>query len=212
MVCRACIPSYSQSLKRPASNAISPGVSTPRALSPRSMGDDAPRPRSSSQPPPAKSVQFNLGSRAGSDTSSPNRRHHPRRGKINGDHEADVDSDATLDGHNHHRQQHASVPTVGGPSTHQHHRNRRHHKHRSSDKHTRSRDPSPAGSDSTIDLPERFDEHGRPKDEHSTDPLVETIQGLFSGRGGAGDIFKNLTDGLLGGEKGEGSSSSRRRR
>ena len=90
---------------------------------------------------------------------------------------------------------------------HRHHRSRR-----SYDRHEESRSPSPAHSDETIDLPERFDESGRKKPERGEDPIAEKIEEFLSGKGSAGKLFKNLTDGLLGGGNADVDKSSRRRR
>ncbi|KXT04074.1 hypothetical protein AC578_4954 [Pseudocercospora eumusae] len=71
-------------------------------------------------------------------------------------------------------------------------------------------------SEATIDLPDRFDEQGNRKAE---DPLAEKINDLLSGKGGAGNIFKSLAEGFLGGEQhgsggggGESDDGGRRRR
>ena len=90
---------------------------------------------------------------------------------------------------------------------------RRHHRSRGSrDRHEESRSPSPAHSDETIDLPERFDENGRRKPERSEDPIADKIEEFLSGKGSAGKLFKNLTDGLLGGGNADADKGSRRRR
>lgn len=68
---------------------------------------------------------------------------------------------------------------------------------------------SGSGSESTIELPERFDSKGRKK---SDDPIGEKIEEFLQGKGGASKLFKNLTDGLLGEGSGSGSSRSARRR
>lgn len=78
------------------------------------------------------------------------------------------------------------------------------------------RDPD-EDSEGTIDLPDRFDEQGNRKPE---DPLAEKINDLLSGKGGAGNIFKSLAEGFLGGEQhgggggggGESDDGGRRRR
>ena len=85
-------------------------------------------------------------------------------------------------------------------------RNRRSGRHR-----VDSRSPSPASSEETIDLPDRFDQNGRRKAEKGDDPIAEKIQEILSGKGSAGKIFKNITDGLLGGDGDKGSRRRRRR-
>ena len=73
-----------------------------------------------------------------------------------------------------------------------------------------SRTPSPAPSDETVDLPERFDEQGRPKPATDEDPLVNTIQDFLGGKNSVGRMFLTLTDGLTG--SGVGNSRDERRR
>jgi len=80
------------------------------------------------------------------------------------------------------------------------------HRHRSSRQDSRT--PSPAPSDETIDLPERFDEQGRPKPARGEDPLADTIGEFLGGKGPVGKMLLSLTDGLVGG----GSRDDRRRR
>ena len=72
--------------------------------------------------------------------------------------------------------------------------------------------PESPASDSTIDLPERFDKHGRKKPETGDDPLADKIDELLSGKGPGGKFFGRLT-GLFGDKDGdEGGSGGRRRR
>ncbi|OQO04441.1 hypothetical protein B0A48_09363 [Cryoendolithus antarcticus] len=74
--------------------------------------------------------------------------------------------------------------------------------------------PHEDDSDSTVEMPARFDERGQRKPEGSGNELAESIQALLSGRGGAGDLLK----GIMGAGGGEGESdggsgrSGRRRR
>lgn len=71
---------------------------------------------------------------------------------------------------------------------------------------SRNRDPagptSPAPSDETIELPERFDERGRKMPEKGDDPIADLLNRFLSGKG------------LLGGndKRDEGSSGKDRRR
>lgn len=104
-------------------------------------------------------------------------------------------------------------------SSHDGRHSSRHHK---SDRRQRSapRDdstPSPAPSEETVDLPERFDEDGRPKPGTDENPLADTIQGFLGGKSSVGKMFLTLTDGLIGGGgggggAGGGSRDDRRRR
>lgn len=62
-------------------------------------------------------------------------------------------------------------------------------------------------SDSTVDLPPRFDEQGRKMPERGEDPFMDKINDIFAGRGTAGGLFRRLTGEFLGG--GGGGSSGR---
>lgn len=138
--------------------------------------------RASSQPAPHnKSVQFDFDT---SDTSSPKARRHRRR---RSDREFSDDS----------------YGSENPPDE------RRHHRSRGSRHHDEPRSPSPAHSDATIDLPPRFDKDGRPKAQRGEDPIADKIEDFLAGKGSAGKLFKNLTDGLLGG--GGGDDGKRRR-
>ena len=85
---------------------------------------------------------------------------------------------------------------------------------------TSSRSLSPAGSDRTEILPDRFDEEGRivdsrhEKEEGASDPIAAKIEAVLAGKGTAGKIFKSLTKGLLGDEDegGKGRDRDRKRR
>ena len=153
------------------------GLNTPHAPSPPSM----PHPRASSQPPPHnKSVQFaNLPSTS---PASPEQSRNRRQRESKEDTYDSYDSESSLGRDRHHRSK----------------RSKRHQK----SYHDDSRSPSPAHSDETIDLPERFDEYGRPtksEREQEMDPLAAKIEDLLSGKGTAGKLIRSLTDGLLGG-------------
>ena len=77
---------------------------------------------------------------------------------------------------------------------------------------------SPSESDSTVDLPPRFDERGRPLPEREEDDFVHKFEELLSGRGSLGDVLHSF--GLGGGddddserdEHGDGDRRRRRRR
>ena len=69
-------------------------------------------------------------------------------------------------------------------------------------------------SDTTEDLPPRFDEAGNKRPEGGD--LAEQINGLLNGQGGAGALFKQIAGGFLGGQGDSdderGGSGGRRRR
>jgi len=56
-------------------------------------------------------------------------------------------------------------------------------------------------SDVTIDLPERFDKHGKKKPEPGDDVLADAFQDILTGKGPAGKLFGNFAEGLFGSEK-----------
>lgn len=85
----------------------------------------------------------------------------------------------------------------------------RHHRRRVSHNDVQ-RSPSPAPSDATVDLPDRFDKYGRRKPERGEDPLADQIEEIFAGKGTAGKIFNSLA-GALGVDDG-GNRERRRRR
>ena len=143
------------------------GISTPRARSPVRSASE---PRASSQPPPGtKSVQFNL--TPSSDPSSPDKIRKRRQRSSHNNYDSDYDSETStlLDQDRH---------------------DRRHHSRKSShDDHDRF--PSPAPSDETVELPERFDERGRPIPESGEDQLTNNIHDLLGGwLGGSGSDEK----------------------
>lgn len=72
------------------------------------------------------------------------------------------------------------------------------------------RAPSGYDSDSTADLPPRFDKDGNRKPESTGNELADRIQHLLAGRGSAGKLFKGLTGELLEGGDGGGDRDSRR--
>lgn len=59
---------------------------------------------------------------------------------------------------------------------------------------------SPAPSDETIDLPERFDKQGRKKPELGDDPVADRLDNILAGKGATGKLFGNFVDGLFGPE------------
>ena len=52
-------------------------------------------------------------------------------------------------------------------------------------------------SDSTVDLPARFDDRGRRLPERGEDPLADKIEELLHGRGTAGKLFAKITGDLF---------------
>jgi hypothetical protein len=59
---------------------------------------------------------------------------------------------------------------------------------------------SPAPSDETIDLPERFDKNGRKKSQAGDDPAADRLDNILAGKGATGKLFGNFVDGLFGPE------------
>ncbi|KAJ5605964.1 hypothetical protein N7510_008745 [Penicillium lagena] len=142
------------------------------------------RSQSVSQPMQSKSVSFDLDPETKSDTG----------------YETD-DSDATIDGHNdhhrhnhrrrhhrHHRRRHSSsvprspMPYPSSSSSHHHH----HHsssssRHSSNAKNQPENKSSSTDSDSTIDLPDRFDSQGRPLTQRGVeDPAAAKIEEMIN--------------------------------
>lgn len=136
------------------------------------------RRRSMSQPPPpsqSKSVAFNLHEQPPSASNV-----HDRPGRnADQDYETD-DSDSTIDGteqrrHRHrHRHRRSSVPD-----------SRRSANPPPSASHTRAPKPGPrdaasdSDSESTVDLPDRFDADGHRLPEKGDDPIADTLEGLL---------------------------------
>ena len=140
--------------------------------------DETPRPN---RHPRSKSVSF-VPDRDVAPNSPDDRRRRRRRR----DRDRDSHSDASAsdsEGHDrHHRRQ--------GTDRRERDRDRRH------------REPSPTQSDSTVDLPDRFDKHGKKKLEEGKsggDPITDKIEQILSGQGTAGKLFKNITENFLGG-------------
>jgi hypothetical protein len=57
-------------------------------------------------------------------------------------------------------------------------------------------------SDTTVDLPPRFDEEGRKKADRGEDPFADKLEDIIAGKGTAGKVFGNFVDGLFGPERG----------
>jgi len=79
-----------------------------------------------------------------------------------------------------------SAEEFSSPEDRRHSGHRR--KRRRSNGHRRSRSDSPNGSDSseTVDLPPRFDSHGKRVPERGEDPIADSVQDLISGLLGGG--------------------------
>ena len=69
--------------------------------------------------------------------------------------------------------------------------------HRSRGRGKRSGSPDSVSSDSTVDLPARFDDRGRRLPERGEDPLADKIEELLHGRGTAGKLFAKITGDLF---------------
>lgn len=166
----------------------------------RVPGSAVSQPRASSQPPPAtKSVQFDLDSDSSSVSSfaspgSPDeireRRHRSGGGET----------------HQHSTKDSKNFPSATNDSPRS---RRRHHDRRRASQTDILRSPSPALSDTTIDMPERFDQYGKRKPQRGEDPLADTIEDLFSGKGAAGKLLGKLT-GVFGGGNDDGDGRRRR--
>lgn len=173
------------------------GLSTRRVPVPA-----VPQPRASSQPPPAtKSVQFDLGS----DSSSVSSFTSPSSEKIRKGHHQ------SGGGEHHQRSTKDSEISPSAANYSPRSRRRRHDRRRASQTDI-SRSPSPAPSDTTIDLPERFDRYGRRIPERGEDPLADKIEDLLSGKGAAGKFLEKLTGAFGGGSDEDGDGGRRRRR
>ncbi|KAJ9192818.1 hypothetical protein DTO164E3_8169 [Paecilomyces variotii] len=145
-------------------------ISQPPSSTNREVGEGSHHERSS-QP---KTVAFDLPSDSSQESD---RSSEPDTG-----YETD-DSEATIDGSvpSHRRGtagQHHRGPVSHSPTPHpEAHSPSRSHKHRASDKTAES------DSDSTIDLPPRFDSQGRPIPQPDDDPLADHIEKLLNGIG-----------------------------
>lgn len=71
------------------------------------------------------------------------------------------------------------------------------HSRRKSNRRSNKRNDSPAsdGSSDTIELPPRFDEHGRPKER--SDSMANAVEQFLSGRNHAGSILNHVVDEFL---------------
>jgi hypothetical protein len=185
-------------------------------------------PRSSSQPAPApKNVAFNLDQSESSQLSSPDMRRHKRRGETNRGYEAEDDSESTLDGRDKRYPTHHPVSeTESDPEksfrrrTHRrrhphpdddHHYSKRSSRRSSRSHHHRDGGPlSPADSDATVELPERFDKEGRKKSERGDDAVADMLEDMISGKGPGGKYFKKIFGGAADDSDGDGVGRRRR--
>lgn len=172
------------------------------------------QPRSSSQPPPGgKSVHFNPVISSSSSPSHPkdlegsispsysssgqNSSSSPSFSSTNYDDDDDDHDHNPSSPPNHHHQ-------------HQHHHGR--HASQNDDTTTMHSPPSPTLSDTTVDLPPRFDQHGRRRPEKGDDPLADALEDMLSGKGAAGRLFSKFTGGGLGVGAGAGREEDQGRR
>ena len=189
------------------------GVNTPRAASPSQPSRPPLQRRATSQPPPTKSVKFNL-SPDSSGPSSPaqirERRERSKGTQHNDESDSDVSPRSKSPNTPHNRNQQIDPDEEIGNDRP---RRRRHRLSTSEANPWDRRDPSPTSSDSTVDLPSRFDERGRripePGDQNQ-DPLTENIQKLLNGNGTVGRLLSSF--GLGGGGSEDEASSGRRNR
>jgi hypothetical protein len=185
--------------------------------------------RSTSQPPAhRKSVAFAdapevAGTRSTTTIASSQQSGLHRHSDQNRGYEAGDDTDSTIDGRTRGPARSQTLPEVtangaSGFASASLDKKRHHHRRRSADPtasstsaagpsdppRTSSRAPeppvSPAPSDQTIDLPERFDKHGRKKPELGEDPLADKLDNILAGKGTTGKLFGNFVDGLFGPE------------
>lgn len=164
------------------------------------------QPRSSSQPPPgSKSVHFNP---IISSSSPPDPR--DSEGPVSPSYESGSKQKSYFSTNDDHDR---------NPSFHPNNHHPYHHHHRSAsqnDTMMRSPSSSPTLSDTTVDLPPRFDQHGRRRPEKGDDPLADALEDMLSGKGPAGRLFSKFTGGALGGgtedRAEENEHGSRRRR
>lgn len=90
-------------------------------------------------------------------------------------------------------------------------RSRRHHDHRRTSQADDIRSPSPAPSDTTVDLPDRFDQYGRRKPEKGEDLLADKFEDLLRNEA-VGKFLGRLTGAFGGGSDGDEVGGRRRKR
>jgi len=170
-------------------------------------------------------------------TTVPDQQHKHRRhrnGESSRGYDAGDDTDSTPDEYRRRQQSQIGLAPTPNATTaedkRRHHRRRKSHDPSSSSAASSSSKPRPPtkpevdrnatvspASDDTVDLPERFDEHGRRKPVPGEDPLTDKLEEILSRNGLGRRLFGNFADGLLGGSRGASGSgdadgSNRRRR
>ena len=193
-------------------NAYCTGLRTPRNVSPPRNTQQT---RASSTPAPnTKSVQFDDSvpdtpelsrKNSRSDNNKSNSRSHDTNNE-NDSYDDSYNSESSIDDRRHSRRHH----TRNGTTTDNSNRHSRNSQNPNSNARKSHKDESENDSDTTIELPPRFDEHGRRKAERGEDPIADKIEDFLTGKGSAGKLFRSLTDGLLGG--GDDKPARRRRR
>ena len=179
------------------------GLETPRAASPITTGTNT-RPtlqrRATSQPPPQSKVRFNLSPQPASPTSSgPSSPTQIRRRR---------QRESISNNASHHSSGYDSDDPDEHRSSDQ---SRRQSRGKNRDDHGGRRGASPASSESTVDLPERFDQYGRPLPEKGENEFADKFQEILAGKGSMGKLLKSW--GLTGdGSEDEGGSGGGRRR
>ncbi|KAF2101913.1 hypothetical protein NA57DRAFT_53857 [Rhizodiscina lignyota] len=119
--------------------------------------------------------------------------------------------------HSHKSDSHHRRNSEPEASSSRHHRSRSDSAHDYRSSRPRRRDGSPDSQDSgeTIDLPPRFDQHGRKRagaGGEAVDPLAAAVEDFLAGRKSAGKIFQRVAEDLLVPSGSRESSSPRRRR
>ena len=76
----------------------------------------------------------------------------------------------------------------------------------------KTRESSPARSDSTEDLPDRFDKDGYWIPERGTDAMADELQDIWAGKGRIGRFFDKIIGASENEMEGGGRSDGRRRR
>jgi hypothetical protein len=182
-------------------------------------------PRSTSQPPVhRKSVAFAeapdvAGNPSSTTIASSQQSGHHRHVDATRGYEAGDDTDSTIDAQRSNRDSARSqaqplnaASAAAASSLDPRNGKKRHHSRRrsadptattrSAPMNTHGPDPaaSPAPSDETIDLPERFDKNGRKKSQAGDDPAADRLDNILAGKGATGKLFGNFVDGLFGPE------------
>ncbi|KAI9685094.1 MAG: hypothetical protein M1822_005486 [Bathelium mastoideum] len=184
-----------------AAGAAKAAASTPPAASSERRGRagrerERRRERTSSAPSPGRHVQFNLRDQEHSESEiSPMEdeppRHHERR-RHRHEHHDDA-GELSRDG-SHGSTRHVPSDKRHSTATGNPYLDRGAHRSKAP---ATDRETSPARSDnseSTVDLPPRFDRKGRPINQ---DPLAQSVQDMFQGKGMAGRLFQRFAGDIL---------------